>query len=1139
MDQDSAYMVAASKVLMLKPGVETTIAPAIAAEMAQRMLELKARSTLLMGIPNEHKLKFNSIKAAKSLLQAVEKRFGGNAATKKTQRNLLKQQYENFTASSSEDLQQIYPDDLEEMDLRWQMAMLTMRARRFLKNTGRKLSTNGNDTIGFDKSKVECYNCHKRRHFARECRAPRNQENKNRESTRRTVHDETPASSTLASYNGLRGYVWSDQAEDDPTNFALMAYSSTNSNSEPTVKKHVVETSEAKNNADMPKVVRKNFGFLIIEDWISDSEDEDESKPKIEMKTIKPSFAKIEFVKSKKQIMKKLMEDMLPLEVTPKEGKSQGEDETSAILETFITGIENLVDHKVKVIRCDNRTEFKNKEMNQFCEMKGNQCNGNAGTKACNDACKDRMETIPGKDYALLPLRTADLLIFQESKSSQDDGFQPSSDNGKNVDEDPRQESECKDQEKVDNVNSTNNVNAAGTNGVNVVGANTNNELLFDSEMPELEDISTLTFSNEDEDDGAEADMNNLDTAIQVSLTPTTRIHKDHPLDQMIGDLHSTTQIRNISKNLEEHGFVTSLHQRTNHKDLQNCLFACFLSQKEPKKTLVDLPYGKRTIGTKWVSRNKKDERGIVIRNKARLVAQGHTQEEGIDYDKMDVKCAFLYEKIKKEVYVCQPSRFKDPDFSDKVYEVKKALYGLHQAPKACQDKYVTEILKKNGFLEVKNARTPMETQKPLLKDEDREEVDVHMYKSMIGSMMYLTSSRPDIMFTATGKAKTVNEEAQLQALVDRKKVIITESTIRRDLHLEDADNVDYLPKPNIKDIELPHTRVPISVAYEAVNEEMYDSLERAATTTSLDAEQDRGGGLRCQEAMRDAATQTRSERVSKFSNDPLLVEVNTSQSGEDSLKLTELMELLRVESSEDESLGEEDASKQERIADIDANKDIYLVNVHTNKDIFCVNDDDVIVKDAEMLLDVANDLRELKSTKPKATTTTAATTITTSSSRPKAKGIVIHDQEQAPTPTVSSQQPSQVKEKVEESSKKAKADIPQEGSLKRIGDDLEQERSKKQKVEDNKESGELKKCLEIILDDGDEVTIDATPLSSKSPTIVDYKIYQKGKKSYFQIFRADVQVNAAERLQMLKDKDCLKIKIAYEIRIVNYRIDL
>ncbi|GJW26060.1 putative ribonuclease H-like domain-containing protein [Tanacetum coccineum] len=183
---------------------------------------------------------------------------------------------------------------------------------------------------------------------------------------------------------------------------------------------------------------------------------------------------------------------------------------------------------------------------------------------------------------------------------------------------------------------------------VNVVGGKTSIELPFDPNMPALEDYSIFDFSRDDEDDGAEADMNNLDTTIQVSPIPTIRIHKDHPLDQVIRDLQSATQTRKMSKNLKEHGFVSTIQQRTNHKDLQNCLFACFSSQEEPKKvihalkdpswikamheellqfklqevwTLVDLPNGKRAIGSKWVFRNKKDEKGIMIRNKARLVA--------------------------------------------------------------------------------------------------------------------------------------------------------------------------------------------------------------------------------------------------------------------------------------------------------------------------------------------------------------------------------------------------------------------------------------------------------------------------------------------------------------------------------------
>ncbi|GJZ58375.1 putative ribonuclease H-like domain-containing protein [Tanacetum coccineum] len=242
--------------------------------------------------------------------------------------------------------------------------------------------------------------------------------------------------------------------------------------------------------------------------------------------------------------------------------------------------------------------------------------------------------------------------------------------------------------------------------------------------------------------------------------------------------------------------------------------------------TLVDLPNGKRAIGTKWVFRNKKDERGIVIRNKARLVAQGYTQEEGIDYDEvfapvarieairlflayasfkdfvvyqMDVKSAFLYGKIEEEVYVCQPPGFEDPDFPDRVYKVEKALYGLHQAPRAWYETLSTYLLD-NGFQRGKIDKTLFikrhkgdillvqvyvddiifgSTKKELciafeklmhekfqmsfmgeltfflgLQDEDGKEVDVHMYRSMIGSLMYLTSSIPDIMFAVCACAR-------------------------------------------------------------------------------------------------------------------------------------------------------------------------------------------------------------------------------------------------------------------------------------------------------------------------------------------------------------------------------------------------
>ncbi|GJW75418.1 putative ribonuclease H-like domain-containing protein [Tanacetum coccineum] len=418
-----------------------------------------------------------------------------------------------------------------------------------------------------------------------------------------------------------------------------------------------------------------------------------------------------------------------------------------------------------------------------------------------------------------------------------------------------------------------------------------------DSEIPPLEDIYQNStdgiFTNSSYDDeGAVADFTNLETVVNVSPIPTSRINSSHPSALILGDPNSAVQTRSkVNKSSGAHAFVSYVQKqrRNNHKDFQHCLFACFLSQNEPKKIsealedeswvdamqeellqfkiqkvwiLVDLPYGKKAIGTKWVYRNKKDERGVVVRNKARLVAQGHRQEEGIDYDEvfapvarieairiflafasymgfivyqMDVKSAFLYGKIDEEVYVSQPPGFLDPKYPQKVYKVVKALYGLHQAPRAwyatlstfllkngyrrgtidktlfikkdkhdiilvqvyvddiifgstkkswcdefealmksrfqmssmgeltfflglqvkqkadgifiSQDKYVAEILKKFDFANVKTASTPIETQKPLVKDEEASDVDVHLYRSMIGSLMYLTASRPDIMF--------------------------------------------------------------------------------------------------------------------------------------------------------------------------------------------------------------------------------------------------------------------------------------------------------------------------------------------------------------------------------------------------------
>nr|GFC98819.1 hypothetical protein [Tanacetum cinerariifolium] len=157
-----------------------------------------------------------------------------------------------------------------------------------------------------------------------------------------------------------------------------------------------------------------------------------------------------------------------------------------------------------------------------------------------NNACQARKEKEPGNNYILLPVWTADLPFLQESKSSQDDGFKPSNDIG-----------------------NKSTVNAAS----NEVNAKSSIKLLDDPNMPELEDISIFKDSNEDVF-GAEADLNNLESTFQVSPIIITRIHKDHPLENITRDLHLTSQTWRMSKNLVEHGLVSTVNQRTNNKDL-------------------------------------------------------------------------------------------------------------------------------------------------------------------------------------------------------------------------------------------------------------------------------------------------------------------------------------------------------------------------------------------------------------------------------------------------------------------------------------------------------------------------------------------------------------------------------------------
>nr|GEW82002.1 uncharacterized mitochondrial protein AtMg00810-like [Tanacetum cinerariifolium] len=1080
--------------------------------------------------------------------------------TANTQVSPLELNQPNGSQLVHEDLVQIHEDDLEEMDLKWQLALLSMRKRKFFQKSGRRITINGSVTAGYDKSKVEYFNCHKLGHIVRECRQPRNQDsrNKNQDSSRRTVNVEETASKAMVAIDEA-GFDWSYMADDEvPTNMALIAF--------------------------LESEVKESPNSLLVKELVSDD--------KLEKKTVFPTIAKIEFVTPKQQekpvrklgkYAKMYMSQCLrgnqrnwnnqksqqlgsdfvmynkacfvcgsfdhvqancnyrqrervvswnnhtrgnsQLKLQEKEVINSGcsrhmtknmsylfkheeidggyvafrrdpkrekiidkgkictdtecvvlspdfklLDESQVLLRVLRKnnmhsvnlknfapsgGIENLIDHKVKIIRCDNRTEFKNKEMNQFCEMKGikrefsvartpqqngvaerknrtlfeaartmladsktpslsfmrpfgcpvtilntldplgkfdekanegyfvrysvnskafrvfnsrtrieeetmhitylenkpnvagsgstwlfdidtlikymnykpvvtrNQSNGSSG--------KARVKTIPNKDYILLPLWTQDLLLPSSSKNSLGDGFNPSREEEKKDVKDPGNE------DYEDNV--------------------VDKDIVYGgADDPNMPNLKENNYSNDDEDVGVEADMTNLDSNIPVSPILTTIIHKDHPVEQIIGDIHSTPQTKRMTKN------VTNYAPRAWYETLSTYLLDNGFHRGQIDKTL-------------FIKRFKGDI--LLVQVYVDDIIFGSTMKE---------MCT-EFEKIMHKKF--QMSSIGELTF----------FLGLQVTQKGdgifiSQDKYVDEILKKFDFLTVKTASTPMEASKPLLKDENVKDVDVHLYRSMIGSLMYLTSSRPDIKFAicacarfqvtpkvshlhalkrifrylkgqpklgiwypkdllfdleaytdsdyagasldrksttkgcqflgnrltswqckkqtvvanstteseyvaasnyygqimdfliahpikyaltvsptiysscieqfwATAKVKHVNEEAQLHAKVDGKRVIISEASIRSDLRFGDEGD-------------------------EAVYEEMYDIVERAATTANgLDVEQDRGiinktqfmatlnepssigtssgSGPRRRETMRDAAVQTRSERISKF----------------------------------------------------------------------------------------------------------------------------------------------------------------------------------------------------------------------------------------------------------------------------------
>nr|GEW46135.1 hypothetical protein [Tanacetum cinerariifolium] len=815
--------------------------------------ELKARGTLLMDLPNKNHIKFNTHKDSKSLMEAIEKRFGGNKETKKVQKTLLKQ-YTNelvsvvtsvSTASTKVPVSALpNVDNLEEMDLKWQMAMLTMRARR-------------------------------RGHLAREYRSPK--DTRNKDTQMRNVLVETSTSNALVSYFDSdvcmptslvpdryklgEGYhvvpplyigtfmplkpdlvvynahaanetiltVLEDKSEGEPMpTQKIPSFVQTSKHVKtprPSVKpvEHPIPAGNLRK--DNPKsrghrhswnrkacFIQVSYGLgpqktlTFLFDVHGNPHHALKDKGVIDSGCSRHMTGNISYLFDFEEING----GYVAFGRNPKGGKITGKDTECIILSSDF----KLPDDNHVLLRVPRENNMYNVDLKNIVPLGDLTCLFAKATLYESNHWHRRLGHINFKTMNKLVIdpQNTDAAAFDVKEPESEVYVSPSSsDKTKKHDEKTKRDSKGKSHVELSTGvrdlsddfeeffdNSTNGVNVAST-PVTTVGPNFINssntfsaagpsntdvsptfrldgKSLFmdpsqypdDPYMPALEDI---TYSDDKEDVGVEADFSNLETNITVSPIPTTRVYKDHLVTQIIGDLSSAPQTRSMTRMVKEQGGLTQI----NDEDFYTCMFA----------------FSKRT-------------------------QEGHTQEEGIDYEEvfalvarieairlflayasfmgfmvyqMDAKSAFLYVTIEKEVYVYQPLGFEDPDYPDKVYvddiifgstnknlckafeklmkdkfqmslmgeltfflglQVKQKQDGIFMS----QDKYVAEILRKFGLTDGKSASTPIDTEKPLLKDLNGEDIDVHTYRSIIGSLMYITLSKPDIMFAVYACAR-------------------------------------------------------------------------------------------------------------------------------------------------------------------------------------------------------------------------------------------------------------------------------------------------------------------------------------------------------------------------------------------------
>nr|GEU49008.1 putative ribonuclease H-like domain-containing protein [Tanacetum cinerariifolium] len=1211
-----------------------------------------------MALPNEHQLKFNSYKDAKTPIQAIKNRFRGNTATKKTQKNLLKWQYKNFAASntkvieqtyerlqklisqlemhgevipqeeinqkflrslsqewtmhiivsrnkpknetlslddlfnnlkayesevirtsssttkshnvaflsssSTNNLHQLHPDDLKEMDLRWNIAMLTMRARRFLKNTGRKLDMANKERIGFDKSMG---------------------------SVSTAIREDT------------------FQGKEGPTNFALMTYSSTSSSSSTnskimdkckiglgynvvsppytenfmppkpnlvypslddfvdvneSVSESVVEKPTVESNE--PKTASKENEALIIKDWgnphqylkdkgvidnrcsrhmignrshLTDYEEIDggfvafggNSKGrkitrKGKIRTGKLDFKDVYFVKElnfnlfsvsqmcdkKNSVLFtdtecvvlspdfKLTDESHVLLKVPRKDNMYSVDLKNVVpqggltcLFTKATSNESNLWH-MRLRHVNFKTINKLVKRNLVRDLPSKLLEINQTYVACQKgkqhraSCKTKIVSSISQPLQMLHMDLFGLTFvkilmkkmyclvvtddFSSSKDSPGAGFKPSGEEEKKDVEDPENkdskvpstEEPRVNQEKDANVNNTNNIitvsptdNAAGIKE-NVVDENIVYRCADDPNIPDLEKIGRF---GDAEDDDSGADMNNLDTYFQVNSVHTTRIHKDHPLNQVTGYLQSAIQTRQMTKNLEEYKFTASTLMET-HKTLL----------KDEKGEDVDEHLYRSMIGSLiYLTSSRPDIMfATVVANstiEAEYVAALSCcgQVLWIQNQLLDYGYNFMHTKI----YI---------DIESTICIVKNPIF-----------------YSKTKHIEIRNHFIRDSNENKLIQI-----IKIHTDKNVV-----------DLLTKAFDK-KTINGEEQLQALVDRKKSFDLENT-----KTAQAQEIDVLNR-RVKKLERRQKskshglrrlyKVGLSAKVESSDKESLEDQERfddqeMFDTRILDDEEvifkkvvddkevsavEEVNATSITTPVSAAATTTIVATTPIIPMDEItlakeLIEIKTSRpkaKGIDKGKGIMVEEPLKMKKKDQINFDKQEAQRLQ--AEFDEEERLAREKNEANNAVI------------EQWHDVQSKIKADYELAQRLSTKKYHVYLYEEHGWMEAKNL--KNKSFADIQDIFNKAKKKVNMFVDmdtnvvESSKKTK-NIAQEGSSKRVGDELEQEIAKKQRMEDENESAELKRCLEIVLDDGDDVTIKATPLSSKSPTIVDYKIYK------------------------------------------------